>query len=877
MHSFLRFLIFFSTSLISSLVSFGQLYEVSLPEKVAASKIVFEGKVISQQSFWNPERTMIFTSNTIEVYKVFKGLLTTSTVEILTQGGSVGDFSVETSHLLEMEPAEIGIFLTNPTRFNFKTNPINGKPLYDVVTELQGFLKYDLNHAEADAPFAHYSSIEGDLYPKMIQLTNQIPLVLNTDFRALPLKPGIIQNSVTISNFSPQFVVGGAHNDPANNRLTISGTGFGSGVAGNQVVFKDGNSSTANVPAFAVAFNNKLVKTWTDNQIVIDVPSRAATGNLAIVLAPGDTTIATGPLTVVSSVLTASFTSTGDILESRLMNHNGLGGYSFLFSNNIANSGTDITADSAYDCFLRALDTWVKTTGVSAINAGITTLQTVAGDGNNIVMFDNNAALSGAAAIGDGTLAVVYSYNSRCSGSLFSQKTGFDMVINKTGISGVIGQPFNVFYCLPRINTFDLEAILLHELGHCFNLAHVYGPQEQSGGFTTRNPGAVMHPTATLSVNRKSLDVSSLQGGLYCITPQGNVYGTCINPNVEMVLGPNQRPLNDNCPLVFPIQPTLSGAVLNINLEAATSDRSRDPFFRGIGNIGNTNGNGLMVTNNVYEVFRTNNAGSLDVTISNYRTVPVQHQAVCVSPVGLSAVQLTLYKTNSCPSGGNFPAPVFAGNFTGNLTFTIPNLEANTNYLLYFDGVYNTKAAFNASLISTVTLPVRFIDIYGVSNPSNNQLFLTYELSGDVAKMVVERSGDGNDFSDLGTLINIQSGKQVFTDERPLSGANYYRIRTEDRNGQVEYSKVVLLKRSAAGVITVYPVPMYNQLMVNLSAMPTGNYQIQLLDAVGRLVRQVSSGNRSVMLSVNELTRGVYFLQIKDQEGNIIKQEKLIK
>ena len=37
--------------------------------------LIAEGKVIEKKSFWNNEHTMIYTANTIEVYKLFKGNL----------------------------------------------------------------------------------------------------------------------------------------------------------------------------------------------------------------------------------------------------------------------------------------------------------------------------------------------------------------------------------------------------------------------------------------------------------------------------------------------------------------------------------------------------------------------------------------------------------------------------------------------------------------------------------------------------------------------------------------------------------------------------------------------------------------------------------
>jgi hypothetical protein len=52
-----------------------ELYPVSIDQKIARSTLIVEGKVIGRQSAWNDAHTMIFTTNQVEVYKVFKGSL----------------------------------------------------------------------------------------------------------------------------------------------------------------------------------------------------------------------------------------------------------------------------------------------------------------------------------------------------------------------------------------------------------------------------------------------------------------------------------------------------------------------------------------------------------------------------------------------------------------------------------------------------------------------------------------------------------------------------------------------------------------------------------------------------------------------------------
>jgi hypothetical protein len=807
-------------------VGFAQLFPIPFEAKAENAMLIAEGRVVAQRGFWNDKHTMMYTANTVEVYKTFKGELGLSnTVDVVTVGGTVGNDYVETSHLLSLNEGEVGMFFLQKAPTQLK-HPLSGKAMYDVFSSEQGFLKYNLSNATASAPFAAYSSIEGELYGKVKQTVQQSFKVIDASFRAVVVPRTIIKQDALVAGFSPASVVAGAHNSPAINTLTINGSGFGSADPGKFIVFRDGNSTTATT-VFAVAHSSALINSWTDNQIVLKVPSRASTGRVGVVVAPGDTAFSAGNLQVPAGVLTASFTD-GSVQESRLVNMNGQGGYTIVYCTNTAGDGIDITSDFAYEAFRRALETIKKIAGANIIEGGTTLTQTVsAGDGVNIIMYDNRN--TGIALTSAGVLGTTYSSNSRCSGSPRSQKRGFDIVINNPGVSGSIGQPFNKNICQPQINTYDMEAMLLHELGHAINMAHMIDPQEQTSGFTNRNPAGLLHPTITLSISRRSLDFSSLFAGTYAVLPQNHLdYGSCTVGQGEMVpIAITPRPLDD-CPSVFPTGPIANGTAVLFDLELATSNKFGDPQFTAIGTAGATNGTGVMVSNNLYYPIRTNQAGAISVAITNYTTEP-GGVASCVD----QGVRFAVYKVNSCPAGQNFPAPVFAGIFTGNGSFDIPSLEAATNYLLFWEGRFNTKAKFTATFTGSQALPVKLRSFYGVAGQATNVLYYQMDAQDRTARITIERSGDGSNFTAIGNVAAAGAGLQSFVDAQPGTGAQYYRLVMFAADGTLEYSKVVRLSRLPRGQVSIYPNPVSDLLFVNLSSLNKDKYAVSLIHASG--------------------------------------------
>ena len=112
--------------LLFSTTAFCQLYEVNLDEKVNASTLIAEGRVIGQKCFWNQAHTMIYTANTIQLYKTFKGTAGFRTIEVLTQGGSVGNRCVVVSDLLTLNINQVGVFFCFENAVNL-TSPTTGK------------------------------------------------------------------------------------------------------------------------------------------------------------------------------------------------------------------------------------------------------------------------------------------------------------------------------------------------------------------------------------------------------------------------------------------------------------------------------------------------------------------------------------------------------------------------------------------------------------------------------------------------------------------------------------------------------------------------------------------------------------------------------
>ncbi|WP_170252499.1 T9SS type A sorting domain-containing protein [Adhaeribacter aerolatus] len=438
-----------------------------LPQRVEQATVILEGKVVAQKSFWDAGHQNIYTANTVEVYKILKGRLAApEQVEIITEGGTVGDKMHVYSATLALKPGQQGIFFLEPLGFPAANQVLTNLVRFSVYSSLQGFIRYQLPGLTAREPFRTYHSIQNELYPLLLAFPDLklITIKENADLNKPVIYPNPVPNRAArtqaipaISGFSPDTITAGT-----GSVLTITGQNFGSSRDSGFVEFKNANDGGA---TYIKPLASDYIS-WSDNLIRVKVPSIPADDGTGVagtgqfrVMNGTDTRAATSPAELAIRYAVSNVLKEEKAYQPYHIDANGNGGYTIQFAANVP--------EAARAAFRRSMQTWTCYTNINWVADAVTSTAIISAEDNI-----NLVRLADAGSLPSNVLGRTVSRYQGCQlGSNYSYLVSeFDFEFNDR-TSWQFGP------ATPAINQFDFETTTLHELGHAHQLAHMIQPR----------------------------------------------------------------------------------------------------------------------------------------------------------------------------------------------------------------------------------------------------------------------------------------------------------------------------------------------------------------------------------------------------------------
>ena len=180
------------------------------------------------------------------------------------------------------------------------------------------------------------------------------------------------------------------------------------------------------------------------------------------------------------------------------------------------------------------------------------------------------------------------------------------------------------------------------------------------------------------------------------------------------------------------------------------------------------------------------------------------------------------------------------------------------------------------------TMPVKFAQLATVQKGTGVIVQWRVHNEYGIESYVVERSIDGFNFTTFGRLPSTTEATETkdyeWLDKAP-SPITYYRIRANDQDGSILYSKVARHKLDFDKRITIEN-PVKNRVL-SFSDLEAGTYKFAFYTVEGQLLSgetiRIENGNSLQRLALpSSVTSGLYILRITDSDGVDLSKKLLV-
>lgn len=201
---------------------------------------------------------------------------------------------------------------------------------------------------------------------------------------------------------------------------------------------------------------------------------------------------------------------------------------------------------------------------------------------------------------------------------------------------------------------------------------------------------------------------------------------------------------------------------------------------------------------------------------------------------------------------------------------TTVNMAANT---LTTSGI-TSFSRWTASNKVSAPLPVEFLSFNAKIN--DKVVELTWQTASEINNdyFIIERSTNGKDWLAINTVDGSGNSNNVlnykFTDEKPLLGVSYYRLKQVDFDQKFSYSNNAVVNFEGFDIIELYPNPSKGNFNLVMKSSIEADIDLTIYNSIGQVVKtqhmQVTKGVNSLNAQFEGAT-GKYLITVKSTDG----------
>lgn len=354
----------------------------------------------------------------------------------------------------------------------------------------------------------------------------------------------------------------------------------------------------------------------------------------------------------------------------------------------------------------------------------------------------------------------------------------------------------------------------------------------------------------------------------------------------------------------FFVQGTIANGSLTIDEDAKVTGATNNTFFRPSSipqklaiTLNTVNSNGTVNTNDgVMAIFDDRYAASFDnddarkmTNVDEIFSLIRENKLLSIEKRPTITVNDTLFIKAYRLKVKNYELKIMPQYFNGTVTAYLQDIflqssvpldllnETTYRFTVTADSNSSISSRFRIVFRPATVLPLEFISVTATEAFSHVKVTWIASGTASVVKFEVEKSIDGQLYTNAGTIAPSNTQAYQWTDEE-VSTSNYYRIKAIESSGRVYYSDIVFIKKqSPKPLLTVYPNPiMGGRFTYAVSTMPPGMYTVQLFNETGQVVytdkiMMPDGGLRKTVYIMNGLSKGVYRLTLTNEKNRISK------
>ena len=213
---------------------------------------------------------------------------------------------------------------------------------------------------------------------------------------------------------------------------------------------------------------------------------------------------------------------------------------------------------------------------------------------------------------------------------------------------------------------------------------------------------------------------------------------------------------------------------------------------------------------------------------------------------------------------------------TANYAFTISKADTNTYGSRRFELVMTQNPAYAYQLIN--------FNAHKLPFAREVKVVWETKYEENYTHFSVERSiNGGRTFETIGIVPATGAGNYGFIDKRPEEGINLYRLKQEDVNSNVTYSRVVPIAYHhefnyfAENSIRIYPNPAAGHISLAIAAQ-SSEYDILISNSSGNMLKRITSNQPYWQGDVGDWLPGTYMVKVFDNKTqSLVGTTKFIK